>query len=266
MASAVPVAGSAYTYSYATMGELVAWIIGWDLVLEYAAGAATVGVGWSGHLVDLFSNFGITLPANLTNAPTTWCTAANVAQHVAGCAHTGLNLTGAILNLPAVVIVAVDVHDPGHRHQGIGHGQQLHRDPQGRDRAADRRRRPGAHHTRPTGIRSFRPTPAAGAPTAGPACCAARGWSSSPTSASTPSAPPRRNRRIPSATCRSASSASLVICTLLYILVSGVLVGMVPYTGTQRQRAGGAGDAEGRRAPLRARAGRRRRGARPRRR
>ena len=46
-------AGSAYTYSYATMGELVAWIIGWDLVLEYAAGAATVGVGWSGHLVSL---------------------------------------------------------------------------------------------------------------------------------------------------------------------------------------------------------------------
>jgi APA family basic amino acid/polyamine antiporter len=53
MASAVPVAGSAYTYSYATMGEFIAWIIGWDLVLEYAAGAATVGVGWSGHFVSL---------------------------------------------------------------------------------------------------------------------------------------------------------------------------------------------------------------------
>src|SRR4051812_32466904 len=59
MASAVPVAGSAYTYSYATMGELVAWIIGWDLVLEYAAGAATVGVGWSGHFVSLLKNFGL---------------------------------------------------------------------------------------------------------------------------------------------------------------------------------------------------------------
>ncbi|MGH7594480.1 MAG: amino acid permease, partial [Gemmatimonadales bacterium] len=107
MASAVPVAGSAYTYSYATMGELVAWIIGWDLVLEYAAGAATVGVGWSGHLVDLFKNFGIVLPDNLTNAPTAWCAAADVAKHVAGCAHTGLNLTGAVLNVPAVAIVAV---------------------------------------------------------------------------------------------------------------------------------------------------------------
>src|SRR3954462_13484961 len=62
MASTVPVAGSAYTYSYATMGELVAWIIGCDLVLEYDAGAATVGVGWSGHLVSLFTQFGISLP------------------------------------------------------------------------------------------------------------------------------------------------------------------------------------------------------------
>jgi len=107
MASAVPVAGSAYTYSYATMGELIAWIIGWDLVLEYAAGAATVGVGWSGHLVDLFKLFGVTLPANLTNSPTQWCTAAQVQNAVAGCAHSGLNFTGAILNLPAVFIVAL---------------------------------------------------------------------------------------------------------------------------------------------------------------
>src|SRR5881628_1878507 len=107
MASAVPVAGSAYTYSYATMGEFVAWIIGWDLVLEYAAGAATVGVGWSGHFVSLLSNFGITLPPGLTAAPTTWCTTANVQAAIAGCAHSGLNLTGAIVNLPAVFVVAL---------------------------------------------------------------------------------------------------------------------------------------------------------------
>lgn len=107
MASAVPVAGSAYTYAYATMGELIAWIIGWDLVLEYAAGAATVGVGWSGHLVELFKNFGIVLPANLTNSPTQWCGAAEVTAMVPGCAHSGLNLTGALVNLPAVFIVAL---------------------------------------------------------------------------------------------------------------------------------------------------------------
>src|SRR5690242_8541997 len=78
MASAVPVAGSAYTYSYATMGELVAWIIGWDLVLEYAMGAATVAVGWSGHFVSLLSLFGIRIPASLTAPPTQLCTAAQV--------------------------------------------------------------------------------------------------------------------------------------------------------------------------------------------
>jgi APA family basic amino acid/polyamine antiporter len=78
MASAVPVAGSAYTYVYATMGELVAWIIGWDLVLEYAAGAAGVGVGWSGHLVSLLSHFGVQIPPALAASPTVWCTAAQV--------------------------------------------------------------------------------------------------------------------------------------------------------------------------------------------
>jgi APA family basic amino acid/polyamine antiporter len=107
MAAAVPVAGSAYTYAYATMGELIAWIIGWDLVLEYAAGAATVGVGWSGHLVSLLSLLDIRIPAGLAAAPTQWCTAANVAAQMAGCAHTGLNLTGAIINLPAVFVVAL---------------------------------------------------------------------------------------------------------------------------------------------------------------
>jgi len=91
MASAVPVAGSAYTYAYATMGEFAAWIIGWDLVLEYAAGAATVGVGWSAHFVSLLGLFGDT----------------QVAAHAGGCTHAGLNLTGAIVNLPAVLIVVV---------------------------------------------------------------------------------------------------------------------------------------------------------------
>src|SRR5437667_290523 len=70
MASTVPVAGSAYTYSYATMGELVAWIIGWDLVLEYAAGAATVGVGRSGHFVSLLNLFGFRLPAHFARRRT----------------------------------------------------------------------------------------------------------------------------------------------------------------------------------------------------
>jgi len=107
MASAVPVAGSAYTYSYATMGEFVAWIIGWDLVLEYAAGAATVGVGWSGHMVSLLQQFNLHIPPHFSNAPFQWCTGANVQAAVAGCAHGGLNWTGAIINAPAMFIVAL---------------------------------------------------------------------------------------------------------------------------------------------------------------
>ena len=92
LASTVPVAGSAYTYSYATLGELVAWIIGWDLVLEYALGAATVAVGWSGYLVRVLDDFGVTFPPAISAAPGTVLAAPD-----------GGTVT-AIFNLPAVVI------------------------------------------------------------------------------------------------------------------------------------------------------------------
>jgi APA family basic amino acid/polyamine antiporter len=68
-ASLIPIAGSAYTYGYATLGEFVAWIIGWDLVLEYAFGAATVASGWSGYLVGLLQDFHIHLPPRFTTTP-----------------------------------------------------------------------------------------------------------------------------------------------------------------------------------------------------
>src|SRR5579872_3602493 len=68
-AAMIPVAGSAYSYSYATMGELVGWIIGWDLVLEYAVAAAAVAVGWSGYLNVILLGMGIHLPFALTHAP-----------------------------------------------------------------------------------------------------------------------------------------------------------------------------------------------------
>src|SRR5438552_4264679 len=71
-ASTVPIAGSAYTYGYATLGEFVAWIIGWDLILEYALGAATVAVGWSGHLTSFLPDFvGIDFPGPFAAAPGT---------------------------------------------------------------------------------------------------------------------------------------------------------------------------------------------------
>src|ERR1700751_2106869 len=67
--SMIPVAGSAYTYGYATLGEIFAWIIGWDLVLEYAFGAATVASGWSGYFVSLGQDFGLRLPPALAGVP-----------------------------------------------------------------------------------------------------------------------------------------------------------------------------------------------------
>src|SRR5579863_2623041 len=84
-AAMIPVAASAYSYSYATMGELVGWIIGWDLVLEYAVGAAAVAVGWSGYLRVILLGIGIHLPDALTHAPG--------------------SAPGAIIDLPAFLIV-----------------------------------------------------------------------------------------------------------------------------------------------------------------
>ena len=90
-ASMIPVAGSAYTYSYATMGEFIAWIIGWDLVLEYAVGAATVASSWSGYLGKLFHSFGVNLPEQLLMTPF----------------DVGSSGAAGLINLPAVFIVVV---------------------------------------------------------------------------------------------------------------------------------------------------------------
>ena len=69
MASTVPIAGSAYTYAYATMGEFIAWLIGWDLILEYAVGATTVAIGWSGYVVSFLEDLGIHIPPPVRQAP-----------------------------------------------------------------------------------------------------------------------------------------------------------------------------------------------------
>jgi APA family basic amino acid/polyamine antiporter len=93
-ASMIPIAGSAYTYGYATLGEFIAWIIGWDLILEYLFGAATVAVGWSGYFTEFMREIGIHIPPALSNAP----------FDVEGTHH--LVRTGALVNLPAAFLVA----------------------------------------------------------------------------------------------------------------------------------------------------------------
>jgi basic amino acid/polyamine antiporter, APA family len=95
-ASMIPIAGSAYTYAYATLGEFIAWIIGWDLILEYLFGASTVAVGWSGYVVSFLADYGIHIPTSLSSAPLSYDAATGV-----------WTTTGALINFPAVFIVAV---------------------------------------------------------------------------------------------------------------------------------------------------------------
>src|ERR671914_2423664 len=84
-AAMIPIAGSAYTYSYATLGEIFAWMIGWDLILEYAVGSMTVAIGWSGYFQRILAGFGVHLPVWMSAAPDA--------------------ATGSVINLPAVIIV-----------------------------------------------------------------------------------------------------------------------------------------------------------------
>ncbi|MFA6151034.1 MAG: amino acid permease [Chitinophagaceae bacterium] len=93
LASMVPVSGSAYTYTYATLGEMFAWIIGWDLILEYSVGAATVAISWSQYLIKFLSRFNIHLPAQLVSSPFEKITL-----------NDGTTSYG-IINLPAVLVV-----------------------------------------------------------------------------------------------------------------------------------------------------------------
>ena len=93
VSSKIPISGSAYTYTYATLGEFMAWIIGWDLILEYALGAATVSIGWSGYFVNIFNQFGMHIPPEWANGP-----------------HWGLTGQAGVdghANIPAAVIILI---------------------------------------------------------------------------------------------------------------------------------------------------------------
>ncbi len=238
-ASIIPIAGSAYTYGYATLGEFVAWIIGWDLGLEYGFGAATVASGWSGYFNSLLQQLHIYLPPQLTATPGTvlvffherWLPLTSLPP---GTASAGLpHVTGA-LQSGGHTGHSGRHHRSGDRHQGVGqpeHRDCLHQVERGRHFPGSgsvlSASPPGAG-LRPTGTPSFRPR-------TGTATSAGKGIATGAASiffayigfdavstAAQESKNPQKDMPI-------GILGSLVICTILYILVSTVLTGLVNY-------------------------------------
>ena len=239
----IPIAGSAYTYGYATLGEFIAWIIGWDLILEYLFAASTVAVGWSGYFTAFLGQLGIHIPRQFTSAPfgvegthtlvrSSLCVdPATNALITAGTCDVleRYQQVNGFLNMPAMVLVAHSHRAARHRHSGVGAVQQHRRLRQGRDRAARDRLRVhvrelgelaavhSGEHRRVRAVRLERDSP-------------------------------RRRRdllrvhRIRRGIHRGAGSkesatdlpigilGSLAICTVLYILMALVMTGLAPYT------------------------------------
>jgi APA family basic amino acid/polyamine antiporter len=214
-ASMIPVSGSAYTYAYATLGELVAWIIGWDLIIEYAIGNVAVAVSWAGYFKELLRGFGLELPAWLT---TDYRTAQRSVDILANAPHLGP--LPVVLNLPAIAIVA-----------GITLILVLGIKESARFNAVMVAIKlavvlgfigVGAFYVKPSNWQPFAPN----------------GWSGIATGAAliffsyigfdaiSTTAEEARN---PQRDMPIGMIASLAICTLLYVLITAVLTGIVPY-------------------------------------
>ena len=215
-ASSVPVAGSAYTYGYATLGELVAWIIGWDLILEYALGAATVAVGWSGYVVSFLSDVGLKFPPLLSAAPGTAVVLAD------GSAATALiNLPAVLIAIAATALLVLGIRESA-RVNGvivvikvavviliIGLGGMFVSTE-------------NWHPFIPPNLGEFGAFGWSGvARGAGVIFFAYIGFDAVSTAAQESKNPQRDIPR--------GIIGSLIICTILYVLVSGVMVGLVPY-------------------------------------
>jgi basic amino acid/polyamine antiporter, APA family len=216
LASSVPVSGSAYTYGYATLGELVAWIIGWDLVLEYALGAATVAVGWSAYVVSVLADLGIYLPAHLVAAPGT------AVPMTDGSTVTALfNLPAMLVSLAATTLLVIGIRESARVNAvivaikvGVVVAIII----------------AGAAFVSPELWRPFVP-PNEGAfglygwsgvlRGAGVIFFAYIGFDAVSTAA--------QEARHPQRDMPIGIIGSLVVCTILYVLVSGVMVGLVSY-------------------------------------
>ena len=205
----IPIAGSAYTYAYATMGELFAWIIGWDLILEYAVGSMTVAIGWSGYMQKLLEGAGIALPVWMSAAPSA-------------------NAPGALINLPAVIIVlcimyllVVGIRESA-RFNAIMVGIKL--------AAVLFFIGAGAVYVRPENWNPFTPYGWSGVMgAAGVVFFAYIGFDAVSTTAEEAKNP---QRDLP-----IGIIASLVICTTLYLVVAAILSGIVPVVDYKTDQA-----------------------------
>jgi APA family basic amino acid/polyamine antiporter len=215
-ASSVPVAGSAYTYGYATLGELVAWIIGWDLVLEYALGAATVAVGWSAYVVSFLKDVGIQFPPLLSAAAGTTVVLAD------GSSATALfNLPAMLVSAAATMLLLIGIRESARVNAVIvivkvavvlliiGLGGMF---------ISTENWRPFI----PANTGEFGEFGWSGVMRgAGVIFFAYIGFDAVSTAA--------QESRNPQRDMPRGIIGSLVICTILYVLVSGVMVGLVPY-------------------------------------
>jgi basic amino acid/polyamine antiporter, APA family len=222
-ASLVPMAGSAYTYGYATLGEFIAWIIGWDLVLEYALGAVTVAIGWSGYVVSFLHDIGIDVPARLSAAHGSQVTLAD-----------GSTVT-AIFNLPAVIIIAIIT---ALLVVGIKESANVNNVIVFVKVAVVLIFIVGAiHAVNPANWHPFIPPQALGPD--GLPIKGAFGWSGVMTGAAVvffayigfdAVSTAAQEARNPQRDMPIGIIGSLLVCTFLYILVSGIATGVVPYT------------------------------------
>jgi APA family basic amino acid/polyamine antiporter len=223
-AASVPIAGSAYTYAYATLGEAVAWIIGWDLILEYALGAATVAVGWSGNLVTLLRQMGLLFPAAWSAAPGT------IVALPGGDAVTAVfNLPAAIISVLVTILLVVGVKESATVNNVvvavkvtvvlmvIAAGAIFFN---------------GAHFTPlvPANTGTFGEYGISGIfRGAAVIFFAYIGFDAVSTSAQE-AKDPQRDMPV-------GIIGSLVVCTILYVLVSGAMIGLVPYEEMRGQAA-----------------------------
>jgi APA family basic amino acid/polyamine antiporter len=201
-ASIIPVTGSIYTYSYATLGEVVAWMIGWDLLLEYGLATSTVAVGWSGYFQSLLSNWGILLPAALTAAPGAVpgvATVFNLPAFVIMILLTGMLSLGVrestrVTNIMVIIKIAVVLLFIF----------------------------VGARHVHPANWHPFMPYGMGGVMSAAALVFFAYIGFDAVTSAAEEVKNPSRDLPI-------GIIGSLVICTVLYVIVAGIMTGIVPY-------------------------------------